>query len=70
MGILEKEGKKLKEDNARISKEYQDAEKFFISLVNEMRKDIRSRKKIKYCSFEDFLKEDKISLLIKVLSNT
>lgn len=44
-------------------------EKFFIEVVNDIKKNITSRKQAKWCTLEDFRKEDKLELLIKVLSN-
>lgn len=55
--------------NNKLLTSYQESEKFFISIVSEMKKNISIRKQMPFCSLEDFRKEDKILLLIKVLSN-
>ena len=44
-------------------------ETFFLKTVNEIKKNITTRKKIKECSLDDFRKEDKLELLIKILSD-
>lgn len=44
-------------------------ENFFYETIAEMKRTITSKKLIKECSFEDFKREDKVSLLIKILSN-
>lgn len=45
-------------------------ESFFVNCVNEIKQQIKIKKKINHeCTFEEWKKEDKIELLIKVLSN-
>lgn len=44
-------------------------ENFFMETVNEIKKNVSIRKKVKECSLEEFRKEDKLELLIKILSN-
>ena len=40
-----------------------------MTCVNEVKKNIQMRKKVRKCTFEDFTKEDKLTLLIKIVSN-
>lgn len=40
-----------------------------MKMVNDLKKKINVRKKFYDCSFEDFKQEDKLELLVKVLSN-
>ena len=44
-------------------------ENFFFETVNDIRRAIATRKKIKECSLEEFRKEDKLELLVRILSN-
>ena len=40
-----------------------------MKCVEELKKEVKIRKKIEYCTFEEFSKEDKLLLMIKILSN-
>ena len=42
---------------------------FITNAIEEIKRNIKIKKKIRSCTFEDFCKEDKISLLVKIISN-
>ena len=44
-------------------------EDLFVDAVAEIKKNIRMRRKIRECSYEDFKKEDKLNLLVIIISN-
>lgn len=41
----------------------------FINAVAEIKRQIQIKKKMRYCTYEDFAKEDKINLLLIIVSN-
>ena len=55
--------------NSKFLESANSMENFFFDTVNEIRKSIAVRKKIRECSLEEFRKEDKLELLIRILSN-
>lgn len=42
---------------------------FFISCVEECRKNVCVRNRIPYCELDDFKREDKLAVLMAVLEN-
>ena len=66
---LKNRNKKLLSFQTRVMDSQQELEHFFVNAVEELKREIKLRKKIEYCSLEDFKKEDKLSLMIKILSN-
>ena len=55
--------------NSKFIDSSTEMEQFFIDTVNEIKKNINIRRDIKDCKLSDFKKEDKIQLLINILSN-
>ena len=66
---LKKQNRELAYVNSKYFEELSEMEHFFIRTVNEIKKNITARKQVKECSLEDFRKEDKLELLIKILSD-
>lgn len=73
---LQKEVAKLRErnlsllkTNVHVSSTHSELQNFFLSCVNDIKKHISIRNSMPKCDFEDFKKEDKVKLLIWVLSN-
>jgi hypothetical protein len=66
---LKKRNQMLNSFQSYVLEAKTDMESFFIECVNEIKQQVKIRKKISFCTFEDWKKEDKIELLIKIISN-
>lgn len=66
---LKKKHRELSSVNSKIIEKANSIEEFFVRVVNDLKRKITGRKKFTECTFEDFKQEDKLELLVKVLSN-
>ena len=69
MGYLKKKHRELSSVNSKIIEKASSIEEFFVRVINDLKRKITGRKKFTECTFEDFKQEDKLELLVKVLSN-
>jgi hypothetical protein len=66
---MKRRNRQLSSVNSRIIEKVGEADEFFVKVLGDLRRKVTARKNFKECSFEDFKQEDKLELLVKVLSN-
>lgn len=69
MALLLTKNRKLLKLNSRMMEERNELQTIFMNAITEIKRQITLKRKIKQCTYEDFAKEDKINLLLTIVSN-
>lgn len=69
IGVLTAKVRKLAKLNAKLVEDRSELQNIFMNAIGEIKRQITVKRKIRECSYEDFAKEDKINLLLTIVSN-